>query len=126
MSSSKVYDDIKNLDIKARCLPTFEELRDVEMARVVGANNMFATDAVMYWLFERDLFCGVTWLDRCRRYRYPCFKAYDEGMVLHKPIHGDPKTWFTKKELRALEITAAKNKLRKAEQELAESYDEDE
>lgn len=39
-------------------------------------------------------------------------------MKIHEKTHGPAHTWFTKKDLKSLEIIAAKNHLKKAELEL--------
>lgn len=57
--ASKLFDDVKNYNVRMECIPTFEELRDIEMCRVVGAQNMFDTNSVMRWLYDRNLYAGI-------------------------------------------------------------------
>ena len=87
---------IEEWDKNIRCLPTFEEIRDVEYIRQSGKLNM-VTDDVAAALAKNRLKDGLNWIVRCRQFDISWFYLYSQSISYMETIHGDRENWFDKK-----------------------------
>lgn len=95
------------------CIPTFEEIRDVEYVRQSGRTNMFDYNVVMRIMFDSGLYAGVRWLDKCHAECIPWFKLYDQVIHVFERDHGPKEEWFNEGYYAKVEL----NELEKMEQD---------
>lgn len=112
--------DVRDWDRIAKCIPTFDELRDVEYVRTCGKVNMFDTTHLLRELYDSGRYAGVCWVIRCQDNRIAWQKLYTKSVEMFEPEHGPKESWFPRDLVAAWEEQALNEQVSKLEKQLAE------
>lgn len=85
---------VKEWDTLVPCLPTFEEVRQVEYLRKLGKHNMY-TDNVFAALTSLGLCLGAAWIKRCQRAGLSWQNVWAKCDKSIENEHGHRDTWLT-------------------------------
>jgi hypothetical protein len=88
-----IESDFKEWDREMTCIPTWNEMLEIEYFRQKGDANMFSNWQRL--AYDLGLYCAVTWLQRCKENRISPAFAYDMGLDMWQPKKGLRSTWIT-------------------------------
>lgn len=83
---------IEDWDRDVRCIPTFEEIRDVEYVRQSGEINMI-TDDLLGALKKKGLQSGWNWVYRCYKLHSSWATHYSKHLSYMEAQHGSRVDW---------------------------------
>ena len=83
---------IEDWDKNVRCIPTFEEIRDVEYIRQSGEINMIADD-LLGALKKKGLQSGWNWVHRCYKLHSSWTTHYSKHLRYMEEHHGNRVDW---------------------------------
>lgn len=93
LKDSPEYKQVVEFDRQVRCIPEWEEIREVEFVRQSGKINMI-TDNLERYCFDHGLLNAVSWIDRCRKNRMFWGSMYERVLSQYEVDHGPRDTWF--------------------------------
>jgi hypothetical protein len=99
------------------CLPTFEELREVEYIRQRGEHNMFI-DNITRIAYDWGLYDAVCWLHRCKEARISWMKVAALAEPELVAEHGPRESWITPEIKRELDDRVLDAEEQRLEREL--------
>ena len=83
---------VEDWDRDVRCIPTFEEIRDVEYVRQSGEINMI-TDDLLGTLKKKGLQSGWNWVHRCYKLHSSWATHYSKHLRYMEEHHGNRVDW---------------------------------
>ena len=83
---------VEDWDRDARCIPTFEEIRDIEYIRQSGEINMI-TDNLLGALKKKGLQSGWNWVYRCYKLHSSWATHYCKHLHYMEEKHGSRVDW---------------------------------
>ena len=92
--AKKLYEDVLKWNDTMECVPTWEELLEVEYIRQRGELNMI-TENVTQYAFDHGLYNAVCWYERCREHHMHPAKLYEQAIKMHEKDHGPIDSWIT-------------------------------
>lgn len=87
------FKQIIDFDKNVRCIPEFEEIRQVEYVRQSGKINMICDDLVGE-LDRLGLVDGIEWVLRCRKLGSSWASIYEQTLEYFEKKHGPRETWI--------------------------------
>lgn len=122
--AADVYEDVRKWNNLVVCMPTWEEIREVEYVRQRGEINM-VTDDLETYCWNRALMDAVAWIQRCKKARIFWGQYYKIPAVMNKfeAEHGPHDGWITEEyrdEKLAIEYRIDEMLLDRKQQELQE------
>lgn len=89
-----VFEEVARWNNTVACLPSWNELLEVEYVRSRGEVNMF-TDNVARYCFDRGLLNAFEWYERCRIARIHPAQLFSQAIAFYETEHGPHHTWIT-------------------------------
>jgi len=112
--------EVRDWDATSKCIPTFEEFRDVEFVRRCGRVNMFFSDGVLRELADAARWDGITWIKRCQSVGRSWASIYSASLAFFEKEHGPADSWYTSELLDTWREEAIDLEQRALEERLAE------
>ncbi len=92
--SRGVFEEVAKWNNTIECLPTWDELLEVEYVRQRGELNMFSGELQRY-CFDRGLYNAVEWYERCKSARIHPFQLYSQAIEHYEKDRGPRDKWIT-------------------------------